>query len=84
MGMTERKNEYGNLFKLVRLIFSTSSSNSQVEWGFSLLTMLLSDRRLKMHHDTIEAIMLVKLNHDVWSEQEQEEILRDATVHYTS
>ena len=39
---------------------------------------MMSDRRLKFLHSTIEDIMIVKLNDKIWSESERREIMESA------
>ena len=53
-------------------------SNSIVECGFSILTSMLSDRRLSLNHNTMEDLLLIKANHHAWEELEREKILEDA------
>ena len=54
---------------------SLSGSNSTVERAFSLLTLLLSDRRLKLGHKTVEDLMLININNKLWTPKEKEEIV---------
>ena len=55
-----KRTEFSNICFLVEIIFSLSDSNSFVERAFSVLTMMLTDRRLKSLHDLLEMQMLVK------------------------
>ena len=57
-----RKDEYPNVCLLVSLLTCLSGSNSTVERAFSFFTLLLSDRRLSLHHETMEDLMLIKCN----------------------
>ena len=55
-----------------------SSSNSSTERAFNLLTMLLTDPRLTNHHDTLNAILNIKINDEVFTENEKNKILVSA------
>ena len=52
-----------------------SGSNPTVERAFSVLTMMLSDRSLSLHHETMEDLMLLKCNDKNWGCQEREDII---------
>jgi hypothetical protein len=60
----------------VEIVFSLSGSNSSVERAFSILTVMLTDRRLKSSHALLEMRMLIKINDKNWSKIEREEILK--------
>ena len=60
------------------LLTCLSGSNSTVERAFSVLTLLLSDRRLSLHHETMEDLMLIKCNNKNWGCQEREDIIERA------
>ena len=60
-----RRSEYPNLAKIDELIMCFSSSNSSVGKAFNLLTMLLTDQRLTNRHDTLNAILNIKINDKV-------------------
>eukprot|EP00795_Rhopilema_esculentum_P011494 gene11494-21711_t len=60
--VTRRKDEHPNVCLLVSLLTCLSGSNSTVERAFSVLTSMLSDRRLSLHHETMEDLMLIKCN----------------------
>ena len=79
-----KRDEFPNLCLLAELITSISGSNSSAERAFSILTCLLSDRRLKMKHQTIEDLLLIKCNNKIWDEKEKEEIIARATSIYLS
>ena len=66
----------------MELLTCIAGSNSAVERAFSLLTLLLSDRRLSMSHTTMEDLMLIKGNDKVWSTGERNEILFRAVQIY--
>ena len=62
--------DFPNLCLLVQMIFSISGSNSATERSFSILTLLLTDRRTKLAHDTIRMLLSIKINDHLWGEQE--------------
>ena len=70
-----RRSEYPNLAKIGELMMCFSSSNSSVERAFNLLTMLLTDQRLTTSHNTLNAILNIKINDKVFTESEKNEIL---------
>ena len=72
---TYRKTEFPNILLLAELVMCMSSSNSSIERSFSVLTTILTDRRLSMNHDTMEECILITGTDSIWSNQEREEIL---------
>ena len=80
--ITYRKAEYPNICMLVSLIICLAGSNSSVERAFSVLTLILSDRRLALRHDTIRNLMLIKCNDRNWSFDEKEQIIHNALDAY--
>lgn len=80
--LKNRKNEFPNLCMMAELIIAISASNSSVERSFSTLTNILSDRRLKMSHSTLENLIIIKGNDRNWSQKEREEILSRAVSIY--
>ena len=79
-----RRNEYPNISKLVSLVIAMSGSNSTVERAFSLLTLILSDRRLSLKHKVINDIMLIKGNDKIWSPEEKTQLMERALDIYLS
>ena len=69
-----RRSEIPNLVKIGKLM-CFSSSNSSVKRAFNLLTMFLMDQRLTTSHDTLNAILNIKINDKVFTESEKNEIL---------
>ena len=63
-------------------MYCLSGLNSAVERGFSILTMVLSDRRLKTSHDLLNFRIALQINDKNWSEKERSEILRRALEIY--
>ena len=74
-----RKQEFPELCRLASLMMTISGSNSSVVRSFSVLSLILSDRRLRSSHDVIDDIMGNDKN---WSENEREEIIERALAIY--
>ena len=49
-------------------MYCLSASNSAIERGFSILTMMLSDRRLKTSHDLTNLCIALKINDRNWND----------------
>ncbi|XP_050411066.1 uncharacterized protein LOC126825422 [Patella vulgata] len=79
-----RKLQFPNLIKIVEILLCLGPSNSTVEAGFSHLTGMLSDRRLSLHHSSMEDLLLIKINNLVWTEKERNAILESAVKSYIS
>ena len=79
-----KRTEFPNICLLVEIIFSLSGSNSSVERAFSVLTMMLTDRRLKSSHDLLEMRMLIKINDKNWNDRDREEIMKRGLEIYVS
>lgn len=79
-----RKMQFRNVLMLVEIALSFAGSNCVVESGFSVLTAMMSDRRLETKHDTLENLLLIKVNHRNWTAQQIDEILDDALQSYMS
>ena len=77
-----KKREFPNMLLLGELGMCLSSSNSSVERIFSLLTIMLSDRRLRMTHETMEDMIIIAGNSSLWNEREKENLLIRATELY--
>jgi hypothetical protein len=73
-----RRAEFPNVCKLAEFVFSVGPSNAAVEAGFSHLTAMLNDRRLSLSHNTMENLLLLKVNHLVLNQEEREQILQKA------
>ena len=71
-------NEFKNVCPMIKKVFSLSASNSTVERAFSFLTLLLSDKRLSLKHETIESLMKLNLSDKILVEKEKNEILERA------
>ena len=73
--LTSKREEFSNICLLVELIICISGSNSSVERSFSLLTNMLSDRRLSTSHDTMNMLLKLKINNAMWNDVERNEII---------
>ena len=69
---------------MTEIVFSLSASNSMVERAFSLLMLLLSDKRLSLKHETIESLIKINFSDKIWTEKEKNEILERAVDVYQS
>ena len=67
--------EYSNILLLVEIILVISGSNSSVERSFSMLTLVLSDRRLGLSHRNMENVLTLRGNDKNWSERERNKII---------
>lgn len=77
-----REKEYPNLCILAKLMVAISGSNSNVERAFSILRLLLSDRRLSTSHTLMEMRLRIAVNDVIWTEKEREDLLKRATELY--
>eukprot|EP00795_Rhopilema_esculentum_P011010 gene11010-19852_t len=82
--VTHRKDEYPNFCLLVSLLTCLSGFNSTVEHALSVLTLMLSDGKLSLHHETMEDLMLIKYNNKSWGCQEREGIIERTLEIYMS
>lgn len=80
--LTYRRDEFPHLCKLASLIVGISGSNSAVERTFSVVTNVLADKRLLMHHDTLKDALVVYGNDRLWSREERDEIIDRAIQIY--
>lgn len=80
--IVHHKVKYPNLMKVISLILSISGSNSQVERTFSVVTNILSDKRLSMNHDTLDDCIVILGNNSLWTVAEKEEIITLAREKY--
>ena len=76
--------DFLNLCLLVQMIFSISGSNSATKRSFSILTVLLTDRRTKPANDIIRMLLSIKINDHLWSEQERDNIISEVVDLYMS
>ena len=63
-----KRKEFPNICLLAELMYCLSASNSAIERGFSILTMMLSDRRLKTSHDLTNFCIALKINDRNWND----------------
>ena len=59
-----------------------SCSNATVERGFSDLTNIMTDRRLSLSHESMEMMLMIKINDYSWSDSERSSIINEATERY--
>ena len=63
---------------LIQICFINTTSNAPTEHAFNILTLLLSDRRTKMQHQTTAMLMTIYINDNLWDEEERSEIIKAA------
>ena len=73
--LSYKRKEFPNMCLLAELMYCLSGCNSAVEIGFSILTMMLSDRKLKTLHDLINFCIVLKIKDKNWREKERSEAL---------
>ena len=76
--LTFKRQEFPNVCALTEILISMSGSNSTVERGFSVLTSILSDRRLSVKHRRMESVLIISVNEKNWSQTECDDILERA------
>ena len=74
-----QKQTFPNMCILAELIFLLAGSYSTLEHGFCMLTIILTNRHLKMSHSTLENLILIRCNDRIWLDYEQNEIIQQAT-----
>ena len=79
-----KRKEFPNLCNLAEIVLCLSGSNSTVERAFSLLTLLLSDKRLSMSHKTMKDVILININDKLRSDVERNDIIKMAAEKYLS
>jgi hypothetical protein len=77
-----RKDEFPHLCKLASLIISISGSNSSVERMSSVVTNILSDKRLSMSYPTLNDSVVIYGNDGLWNLQEKDKIINRAVEIY--
>jgi hypothetical protein len=77
-----RQRSFPNICILVEHVLCIGATNGLVEAGFSHLTAMLSDRRLSTSHNTMENLLLIKINDFSWTDQDREEIIDSAHENY--
>jgi hypothetical protein len=70
--------EFPNVSMIGELILCMGASNSSVERAFSVLTGILSDRRLKLQHPVVSNLILIKVNDKHWTNFERDQIMESA------
>ena len=66
-----QKQTFPNMCILAKLILSLAGSNSAVERRFSMLTNILTNRRLKMSHSTLKNLILIRCNDGILLDYER-------------
>ena len=79
---THRKDEYPNICLLVSLLSFLSGSNSTVERASSVLTLMLSERRLYLLYETMEDLLLIKCTKKI-GDARKEKILWKELLKFT-
>ena len=69
---------------MAAIVFNLATSSSMVERAFSLLTLLLSDKRLSLKHKTMESFTKINLSDKIWTEKEKNKIFERAVDIYLS
>lgn len=77
-----RRQEFPNVSLLAEIVMCIGVSNSVVESGFSFLTSMLTDRRLSLSHQTMENLLIIKINDFVWTNEEKDELIEVALKNY--
>ena len=79
--LSYKRKEFPNICVLAELLYCPTGSNSAVERGFSILTMMLSDIRFKKSYDLMNFRIALKVNDRNWTEKEGSEILRALEIY---
>ena len=79
--LSYKRKEFPNICVLAELLYCPTGSNSAVERGFSILTMMLSDIRFKKSYDLMNFRIALKINDRNWTEKEGSEILRALEIY---
>ena len=77
-----KRQGFPNLCVIANLVTCCSGSITTVERALSLLSLLLSDRRLWLAHSTLSNLMTINMNDKLWRPQEKEEIVKFAANAY--
>ena len=80
--LSSRRNKFPNLCLLVELALCISASNSTVERALSILSLILSDRRLSISHKMMERCIMIAANDSNWSKSEREQLIQRAVDLY--
>ena len=80
--LTYHRHEFPDLCKLASLINSISGSNSKAERTFSIMSNILSDKRLSISHNTLTNNLIICGNNSLWNRNEREEIIKRALDTY--
>ena len=72
------KKEFPNVYLLIQMSVHSFNSHAATECAFNVLTLLLSDGRTKMQHQTTAMLMTICINDNLWDEGEKPEIINAA------
>ena len=79
--LSYKRKEFPNICVLAELLYCPTGSNSAVERGFSILTMMLSDIKFKKSYDLMNFRIALKINDRNRTEKEGSEILRALEIY---
>ena len=80
--LTYQASEFKNVCMIAKICLSIGTSNSTVERGFSLLSTILTDRRLRISHKAMENCLLIAANSVNFASTERDEIITNAVGKY--
>ena len=79
---TYHASEFKNVCSLSEICLCIGASNSTVERGFSLLSNILTDKRLRISHKAMENCLLVAANSVNFTSPERDQIINDTVNKY--
>lgn len=65
----KREKSHPELFNVAMVVLAAPSNQVSVERAFSALALVLSPQRTRLGPDTLENILLIKLNKDVFKQE---------------
>ena len=80
--LSYRASEFKNVCSVAEICLCIGASNSTVETGFTLLSNILTDKRLRSSHKGIENCLLVAANSVNFTSAECNQIINDAVNKY--
>lgn len=69
-----RKSSNEKLYDVAQVIYAIPPSQAEVERSFSTLSFVFNDKRVKLAQQTLENILLIKLNHEIASSVNQNDL----------
>ena len=79
---TYHTSEFKNVCSLSEICLCIGASNSTVERGVSLLSNILTDKRLRISHKAMENYLLVAANSVNFTSAERDQIINDTVKKY--